>query len=118
VGRDLVIDVARAPMLVLEAPWKHVALRSSLVVAIPEDVPIDAIAKARAASAASLAARIEARAQPTVEARLEQLLTDLAKRHGTRLGGGTFLALPLRGRDVASLVGTTNGSVSRIFAPW
>src|SRR5580765_8475490 len=79
-GRDLVIDVGRAPMLVLEAPWKHVALRSSLVVAMPEEVPLEAIAKARTASAASLAARIEARAQPTVEGRLEHLLGDLAKR--------------------------------------
>ena len=117
-GRDLVVDVARAPLLVLESSWKHVALRSCLVVALPDDAPAPAIAKARAASAASLAARIEARAQPTIEARLEHLLADLAKRHGTRLGGGTFLALPLRGRDVASLVGTTNESVSRIFAAW
>jgi len=118
VGRDLVIDVARAPYLVLESPWKHVALRASLVVALTEEITAAAIAKARASSAASLAARIEARAQPTIEARLEHLLEDLAKRHGTRLGGGTFLALPLRGRDVASLVGTTNESVSRIFAAW
>jgi hypothetical protein len=117
-GRDLVIDVARAPLLVLEAPWKHVALRASLVVAVPDEVPCEAIALARTASASSLAARIDARAQPTVEGRLEHLLADLAKRHGTRLGGGIFLALPLRGRDVASLVGTTNESVSRIFAAW
>jgi hypothetical protein len=117
-GRDLVIDVARAPLLVLEAPWKHVALRASLVVAAPEEVSIDAIARARTASTSSLAARIEARAQPTIEARIEHLLSDLAKRHGTRLSGGTFLALPLRGRDVASLVGSTNESVSRIFAAW
>ena len=115
---DLVIDVARAPCLVLASPWKHVALRGCLVVALPEDVGATAIANARAASAASLAARIEARAQPTIEARLGHLLADLAKRHGTRLSGGTFLALPLRGRDVASLVGTTNESVSRIFAAW
>jgi hypothetical protein len=115
---DLVIDVARAPYLVLESPWKHVALRSCLVVAMPEHVPPESITSARAASAASLAARIAARAQPTVEGRLELLLSDLAKRHGTRLSGGTFLALPLRGRDVASLVGTTNETVSRIFAAW
>jgi hypothetical protein len=114
---DLVVDVARAPFLVLEAPWKHVALRSSLVVAL-SDVPIGAIASARERSASSLAARIEARAKPTIEARLEHLLADLAKRHGTRLSGGTFLALPLRGRDIASLVGTTIESVSRIFAAW
>ena len=117
-GKDLVIDVARAPLLVLECPWKHVALRASLVVALAEHVPNEALAKARAASASSLAARIEARAQPTIEARLEHLLSDLAKRHGTRLSGGIFLALPLRGRDVASLVGTTNETVSRIFAAW
>jgi len=116
-GRDLVIDVARAPYLVLESAWRHVALRSSHVIAL-DDVPTEAIATARALSASSLAARIEARAQPTIEARLEHLLADLTKRHGTRLGGGTFLALPLRGRDVASLVGTTNESVSRIFAAW
>src|SRR5678815_2457607 len=45
-GRDLVIDVARAPLLLLESPWKHVALRTSLVVAPPEVVPSDAIASA------------------------------------------------------------------------
>lgn len=117
-GKDLVVDVARAPFMVLESPWKHVALRASLVVALIDEVPATAIARARAASASSLAARIEARAQPTIEARLEHLLSDLAKRYGTRLSGGTFLALPLRGRDVASLVGTTNETVSRIFAAW
>ena len=120
-GRDLVIDVARAPQLVLAAPWKHVALRASLVVTLDGDFLAGqprAIAMAQAAVAASLAARIEARAKPTIEGRLEHLFSDLSKRHGTRLSGGIFLALPLRGRDVASLAGTTIESVSRVFAAW
>jgi hypothetical protein len=121
VSGGLVIDVARAPLLVLAVPWKYVALRSCLVARLaPELVMQHPAARARvhAASSSSLAARIEARAAPTVEARLEHLLTDLARRYGTRVSGGTFVALPLRGRDVASLVGTTTETVSRIFAAW
>ncbi len=118
---NTVIDVARAPLLVLEVPWKHVALRSCLVAHLPLEALAehpDAIARVHAASASSLAARIEARAAPTVEARLERLLSDLARRYGTRVSGGVFVALPLRGLDVASLVGTTTETVSRIFAAW
>ncbi len=121
VSSGLVIDVARAPLLVLAVPWKHVALRSCLVATLPEgalDAHPSALARVHAASAASLAARIDARAAPTVEARLDRLLGDLARRYGTRVSGGTFVALPLRGRDVASLVGTTTESVSRMFAAW
>jgi hypothetical protein len=121
VSGNVVIDVARAPLLVLEVPWKHVALRSCLVARVPLEALAehpDAIARVHAASASSLAARIEARAAPTVEARLERLLADLARRYGTRVSGGVFVALPLRGRDVAGLVGTTTETVSRIFAAW
>ncbi len=117
----LVIDVARAPLLVVAVPWRHIALRSCLVARLPEgalDEHPAARGRAHAASASSLAARIEARAAPTIEARLERLLSDLARRYGTRVSGGTFVALPLRGRDVASLVGTTTESVSRAFAAW
>lgn len=121
VSGTVVIDVARAPLLVLAVPWTHVALRSCLVAHLElESVAEhpDAIARVHAASASSLAARIEARAAATVEARLVLLLDDLSRRYGTRVSGGTFVALPLRGRDVASLVGTTTETVSRIFAAW
>ncbi|HEY1957525.1 MAG TPA: helix-turn-helix domain-containing protein [Polyangiaceae bacterium] len=117
ISGDVVIDVARAPWLVVAGPWKCVALRSCVVSSAAELSEADrAAASARAAE--SLAERILARAAPTVEARIERLLADLARRHGTRVSGGMFLALPLRGRDVASLVGTTNESVSRVLAAW
>ena len=118
---DVVIDMLRAPHLALAAPFRYVARRSCLVARLNPAVIVAhpaAVAGFWSNVAASLAERIEARAAPTVEARLEHLLEGLARRHGTRVSGGTFLALPLRGRDAASLAGTTTETVSRIFAAW
>ena len=113
----VVIDVARAPWVAVAGPWKCVAMRSCTVTSA-DDLSAADRADATARAAESLAERIVARAAPTVEARLERLLADLSRRYGTRVSGGTFLALPLRGRDLASLVGTTNETVSRVFAAW
>lgn len=113
---DVVIDVARAPCVALPGPWRYVALRSCSVVR-GQIAPAD-LERAREATAEAFAERIRARAAKAVEARLERLLVDLARRYGSRVSGGTFVALPLRGRDVASLVGTTTESVSRVFAAW
>lgn len=114
---NVILDVARAPWVVFAGPWKCVAMRSCTITSL-DDLSADDRAAAAVRAAESLAERIVARAAPTVEARLERLLADLARRHGTRVSGGTFLALPLRGRDLASLVGTTNETVSRVFAAW
>jgi hypothetical protein len=117
----VVLDLARAPHLALAGPWRYVALRACLIARL-DPVEVDArpraVARAAAGAAASLADRIEARAAPTVEARLERLIDGLARRYGTRVSGGVFVALPLRGRDAASLLGTTTESVSRVVAAW
>ncbi len=113
----VVLDVARAPWVVVPGLWRCVALRSCHVASAAELSPRE-LARAHAAVAETLAERILARAAPTVEARLERLLSDLSRRYGTHVSGGIFVALPLRGRDVASLVGTTTESVSRVFSAW
>ena len=116
---DVVLDLARAPYLALAGPFRCVALRGCHVAALDESA-LDprVLARPYAELAASLVERAVARAAPTVEARLERLLDDLARRWGTRVSGGVFVALPLRGRDAASLLGTTTETISRIVAAW
>ena len=119
--RDVVLDLARAPLVALAGPWRWIALRASVVAHLEPsdlDAQLRGLSAAQASLAASLAERIESRAALTVEARLELLLAGLAARYGTRVGGGTFVALPLRGRDAASLLGTTTETISRVLAAW
>jgi CRP/FNR family transcriptional regulator len=55
-------------------------------------------------------------ASGTVEERLLRLLDTLAAQHGTPLGQGKFIPLPLRRRDLASMVNATTETVSRLLA--
>jgi len=62
------------------------------------------------------ARRAEELASGTVEDRIHRLLEGLAAQHGTPLGQGRFIALPLRRRDLASMVNATTETVSRLLA--
>jgi CRP-like cAMP-binding protein len=60
--------------------------------------------------------RIDELAAGSVEERVHRLLDALAAQHGTPLGHGRFIALPLRRRDLASMVNATTETVSRLLA--
>ncbi len=60
--------------------------------------------------------RLDELASGTVEERVRRLLESLAARHGTPLGQGRFIALPLRRKDLASMVNVTTETVSRLLA--
>ncbi len=67
-------------------------------------------------SARSHAQRVDELVSGPVEERIRRLLDGLAARHGTPLGNGRFIALPLRRRDLASMVNATPETVSRLLA--
>jgi CRP-like cAMP-binding protein len=62
------------------------------------------------------ARRVDELASGTVEERVHRLLEALAVQHGTPLGRGRFIAIPLRRRDLASMVNATTETVSRLLA--
>jgi CRP-like cAMP-binding protein len=62
------------------------------------------------------ARRVDELASGTVQERVHRLLEGLAAHHGTPLGRGRFIALPLRRRDLASMVNATTETVSRLLA--
>jgi CRP-like cAMP-binding protein len=64
----------------------------------------------------SYARRADELASGTVEERVHRLLDGLAAQHGSPLGRGRFIALPLRRRDLASMVNATTETVSRLLA--
>jgi CRP-like cAMP-binding protein len=51
-----------------------------------------------------------------VDERVKHLLESLAMQHGTLLGQGRFIAIPLRRRDIACMVNATTETVSRVLA--
>jgi hypothetical protein len=51
-----------------------------------------------------------------VDERIKHLLDSLADQHGTPLGQGRFIAIPLRRRDLACMVNATTETVSRLLA--
>jgi CRP/FNR family transcriptional regulator len=64
----------------------------------------------------SHARRVDELACGPVEERVLRLLEGLSAQHGTPLGHGRFVALPLRRRDLASMVNSTTETVSRLLA--
>jgi CRP-like cAMP-binding protein len=60
--------------------------------------------------------RIDELASGSVEERVRHLLEGLSAQHGTQLGQGRFIAIPLRRRDIASMVNATTETVSRLLA--
>jgi CRP-like cAMP-binding protein len=64
----------------------------------------------------SHAHRVDELACGSVEERVVRLLDGLAAQHGTPLGRGRFVAIPLRRHDLASMVNATTATVSRLLA--
>jgi CRP/FNR family transcriptional regulator len=130
------LDVARGPVLVADAalfdggPWSAsvVALRASSALRFSRAALLEVAAEDphlarsfRAAAARTVRAmvmRIDTLAAGTVEIRLTRFFDDLAARYGTPMGNAKFIALPLRRREIASLVGAKAETVSRLMARW
>jgi DNA-binding IclR family transcriptional regulator len=60
--------------------------------------------------------RIDEIVSGPVDERVTNLLDSLAMAHGTPLGQGRFIAIPLRRRDLANMVNATTETVSRLLA--
>ena len=60
--------------------------------------------------------RIDELALGPVDERVVHLLDGLARDFGTPVGGGRFIALPLRRQDLAAMVNATTETVSRLLA--
>jgi len=130
------LDVARGPVLVADAalfdggPWSAsvVALRASSALRFSRATLLEAatndphlMRSFRAAAARTVRAlvmRIDTIGAGTVEIRLTRFFDDLAARYGTPMGNARFIALPLRRREIASLVGAKAETVSRLMARW
>jgi CRP-like cAMP-binding protein len=130
----VVLDAMRAPCIVpdpsifdgLEAPASVVTLRSSQVFAIEKHSLIHAASAHPALASALLTSlakdvrahvrRIDEVASGPVDERVKRLLESLAFHHGTPLGQGRFIAIPLRRRDIACMVNATTETVSRLLA--
>ncbi len=130
----VVLEVARAPAILLGASFFDgqpesagvVALRSSQVIALDRRVVMRLAslhpAFARALHAHLAAAirrhvrRIDEVASGPVDDRVRHLLEGLAHEHGTPFGGGRFIAIPLRRKDIACMVNATTETVSRVLA--
>jgi len=135
-GVPRLLDVARGPVLVADAalfdggPWSAsvVALRASSALRFSRIALVEAAAQdphlarsfraAAARTARALVMRIDTIGAGTVEIRLTRFFDDLAARYGTPMGNARFIALPLRRREIASLVGAEAETVSRLMARW
>jgi CRP-like cAMP-binding protein len=131
---QVVIDVMRAPCIVsdpsvydgLPAPASVLALRASHVFAI-ERRAFARVALAHPLLSRALLARLaeDVRAHVRridevvsgpVDERVKHLFESLAREHGTPLGQGKFIAIPLRRKDIANMVNATTETVSRLLA--
>jgi CRP-like cAMP-binding protein len=130
----VVLDVMRAPCVVADvsvldgqpSPATVTTLRSSHIVTIQRRVVLRLAASHPSfARALLLRAAQELRAQTRrideivggpVDERIKHLLDSLAEQHGTPLGQGRFIAIPLRRRDLACMVNATTETVSRLLA--
>ncbi len=130
----VVLDVMRAPCIVTDvsvldgqpAASTAITLRSSHLATIDRRV-VHRVAASHPSFARALLARAaqELRAHTRrideivggpVDERIKHLLDSLAEQHGTPLGQGRFIAIPLRRRDLACMVNATTETVSRLLA--
>lgn len=135
-GSARVLDVLRAPAWICDPAWLDggpwtasvVALRASVVLRTPraelqpamtaDPAFFDAVTCTVAAAQRALVDRIDALADGDAEARLARLFDGLASRYGTTIGDAPFVALPLRRDEIASMIGVTTETASRITARW
>lgn len=119
----IVLDVLRAPAIVSTlGAASAIALRASSGVVIDAgrtaEVPglVRAVDVATADFLRATVRCIDALVIGSAEERLLRVLSHLAERYGTPIGKATFIALPLRRRDLARMVGITLESASRVLA--
>jgi CRP-like cAMP-binding protein len=131
---SIVLDVMRAPCIVSDpsvydgapAPATVVALRASDVFTIDKRA-FTRVALANPGLSRSLLAslaegvrahvrRLDEVVAGPVDERVRHLLEGLADQHGTPLGQGRFIAIPLRRKDIACMVNATTETVSRLLA--
>lgn len=130
----IVLDVMRAPALVADpsiidgrqAFASVVTLRSSHVLAVPRRSLLKMLLTHPTLVRALLARfteevraevrRVDEVVSGPVDERVKRVLEGLALQHGTLLGQGRFIAIPLRRRDIASMVNATTETVSRLLA--
>jgi CRP-like cAMP-binding protein len=131
---SVVLDVMRAPCVVADASIfdagpataSVVTLRASHVFAI-ERRAFMRVALAHPSLARALllqlsedvrahVRRIDEVVSGPVDERVKHLLESLAEQHGTPLGQGRFIAIPLRRKDIACMVNATTETVSRLLA--
>jgi CRP-like cAMP-binding protein len=130
----VVIEVARAPAILGGASLfdgqpegaSVVALRAAQVISIDRRAVLRMVAQHPAFSRAIFmhlaqavrrhVRRIDEVASGPVDERVRHLLEGLAQEHGTPFGGGRFIAIPLRRKDIACMVNATTETVSRVLA--
>jgi CRP-like cAMP-binding protein len=131
---DVVLDVMRAPHVVGDVSTLDgrpstasvVTLRSSVIVVMERAAVAEIVSHSpllaqfflrRAADELRAhVRRIDELVSGSVDERVKHLLEGLARTHGTPLGQGHFIALPLRRKDIANMVNATTETVSRLLA--
>ena len=130
----VVLDVMRAPCIIADSSVidgtsafaSVITLRSSHVLAVDRRSVLrllsvhPSIARALlsrfALEVRSGVRRVDEIVSGPVDERVTNLLDSLAHAHGTPLGQGRFIAIPLRRRDLANMVNATTETVSRLLA--
>lgn len=130
----VLIEVARAPAILGGASLfdgqpeaaSVIALRAAQVLTVDRRTVLRMVAQHPQFSRAIFAhlsqsvrrhvRRIDEVASGPVDERVRHLLDGLALEHGTPFGGGRFIAIPLRRRDIACMVNATTETVSRVLA--
>lgn len=116
----IVFDLVRAPAIVApRGAASVVALRASTGAIFPLSELGDLSKEVNHATADFVHATVrcvDRLLAGSVDERLERVLEDLADRYGAPINGGKFIALPLRRKDLARMVGVTLESASRVLA--
>jgi CRP-like cAMP-binding protein len=131
---SMVLDVMRAPCVIADSAVidgaastaSVVTLRASHVIVVDRRVLLRLMTTHPSLSRALLGRfaqevrerirRIDEIVTGPVEERVTNLLDALSLAHGTLLGQGRFIAIPLRRRDIANMVNATTETVSRLLA--
>jgi CRP-like cAMP-binding protein len=130
----VVLDVMRAPCIVADtsvidgspALASVVTLRASHILTVDRRSVLRLLSVHPSIARALLARfalevrggvrRIDEIVAGPVDERVTNLLDSLALAHGTPLGQGRFIPIPLRRRDLANMVNATTETVSRLLA--
>lgn len=108
---------ASASLITLRASWVVVVDWGELKKTLTGDAGFEAgLLNHLAGRERAFVRRIDELALGPVDERVVHLLDGLARDFGTPVGGGRFIALPLRRQDLAAMVNATTETVSRLLA--